>query len=143
MAWKYGPTGLILCGSTGRGKTRCAWELVKRIMVDDEPERTFYWFDCCNFGHAMQKHYRDGDFDVWVKNVSEKGLVFFDDFGKFKLTERVEVELFGLLETRFSKKLPVLITTNEQAETFYDRLTEHRGPAMIRRLREFCHLIQF
>src|SRR5580693_3800551 len=29
LAWNYGPTGLLLHGPTGRGKSRCAWLAVK------------------------------------------------------------------------------------------------------------------
>ena len=30
LEWKYGAKGLLLAGPTNRGKSRCAWELLKR-----------------------------------------------------------------------------------------------------------------
>src|SRR5688572_1498021 len=30
MAWTYGRKGIVLHGPTGRGKSRCAWELLRR-----------------------------------------------------------------------------------------------------------------
>src|SRR5262249_3555894 len=33
--WQYGPKGLLLVGPTRRGKTRAAWNLLKRLYFDE------------------------------------------------------------------------------------------------------------
>lgn len=143
MAWRYGPRGLILLGDTGLGKSRVAWTLLKRILVDDMPDRSFAWFDCIGFGHSISKHYKDEDAEEWLENLSAIDLVFMDDLGKLKLTERAEVELFGLIERRCANRLPMIVTTNDTGDSLASRMTDNRGPALIRRLREFCDPIQF
>lgn len=143
MSWQYGPQGLILMGDSGTGKTRCAWQLIRRVMVDDQPNQTVKFFDGVAFGYESARQARSETLEDWLDEIAQAGLVFMDDFGKFKMTERVEVDLFGMLDRRFSNKLPVILTTNDTSESFYARLSDHRGPAMIRRLREFCNVIQF
>lgn len=143
MAWKYGPKGLILLGETGTGKSRVAWMLLKRIIVEDRPERQFEWFDCISFGHSIAKHYRDEDAEVWLERIAKTPILFFDDLGKLKLTERAETELFGIVEKRCADQLPIIVTTNDTGDSLAARMTDNRGPAMIRRLREFCEPIQF
>lgn len=143
MGWQYGPRGLILLGETGKGKSRVAWALLNRVLTQDKPEIQFMWFDAIGFGHQIAKHYRDEDAEVWLDRVAECSLVFFDDLGKLKLTERAEVELFGVIERRCAAELPIIVTTNDTGDSLAARMTDNRGPAMIRRLREFCEPIQF
>ncbi len=143
LAWKYGPKGMILLGETGLGKSRCAWQLIRRIMVEDEESVKIKWFDCVGFGHELSKHYHEEDAEEWLEDLATCPLVFFDDLGKLKLTERAEVELFGVIERRCSNELPIIATTNDTGDSLAARMTDNRGPAMIRRLREFCQPIQF
>jgi DNA replication protein DnaC len=70
-------------------------------------------------------------------------LIYFDDLGKLKLTERAEAELFGLIERRCANGCPIIATTNDTGETLSSRMTDNRGEAMVRRLREFCETIRF
>lgn len=117
--------------------------LLKRLLIEDGYARHFYWFDSISFGHEIAKHYRDEDAEDWLDSVAKKPLLFFDDLGKLKMTERAEVELFGLIDRRCSNELPIIATTNDTGDTLASRMTDNRGPALIRRLREFCTPIQF
>lgn len=143
LAWQYGPRGLILLGETGVGKTRVAWTLLRRVLIEDKKEHTFMWFDAIAFGHKIALHYRSEDAEAWLDRVATIPLLFFDDLGKLKLTERAEVELFGVIEGRCAAGLPLIVTTNDTGDSLAARMTDNRGPAMIRRLREFCEPIQF
>ncbi len=143
MDWKLGPKGLILIGDTGLGKSRVAWELLRRVLIKDRPEVTFKWFDAIAFGHAISEKYRSENAEDWLERLSKVGLVFFDDLGKLKMTERAETELFGLIERRCANELPIIATTNDTGDSLAARMTDNRGPAMIRRLREFCGIIKF
>jgi DNA replication protein DnaC len=142
MRWEYGPRGLALIGETGKGKSRIAWSLMRRVMTEDQPDRRLVWFDCVGFGHAIAQHYKDENAEEWLEKISKVELLFFDDLGKLKLTERAETELFGLIERRCANQLPIIATTNDSGDSLAARMTENRGPAMIRRLREFCDVIR-
>jgi DNA replication protein DnaC len=143
MGWHYNSKGLAFVGDTGKGKSRIAWNLIKRVLTKDIPEQSFVWFDCVGFGHAISKHYKEEDAEEWLEKIALKGLVFFDDLGKLKLTERAETELFGVIERRCSNRLPIIATTNDSGDSLAARMTENRGPALIRRIREFCEVISF
>lgn len=140
LAWTPGPRGLILMGDTGKGKTRCAWELLRQYPK----QRRYVAFDCVSFGHELSRKYRGDEAEDWLDSLgTEIPLIFFDDLGKLKLTERAETELFGVIERRCANKLPILATTNDTGNTLAERMSENRGPALVRRLREFCDVIQF
>ena len=143
MDWSYGHMGILLTGDTGTGKTRVAWLMLRRILVQSARDYTFEWFDAIGFGHEISRHYRDEDAEDWFEKLASSDLVFFDDLGKLKLTERAETELFGLIERRCAARLPIVATTNDTGDTLGSRLTDNRGPALIRRLREFCNVIRF
>ena len=143
MEWQYGATGLIFVGETGTGKTRVAWLLIRRVLVHDKKERSFEWFDGVGFGHEISRRYRDDTAEDWLDHIAGVDLLFFDDLGKLKLTERAETELFGLIERRCAARLPIIATTNDTGDSLAARMTDNRGPAMIRRLREFCRILKY
>ena len=143
LEWKFQPQGMLFLGETGRGKSRVAWTLLRRVLVEDMPEIKFKWFDCVGFGHEIAKHYKSEDAETWLELMATIDLLFMDDLGKLKLTERAETELFGLIERRCANRKPMIVTTNDTGDTLASRMTDNRGPALIRRLREFCQPIQF
>jgi hypothetical protein len=141
-AWRYGPQGLLLHGETGKGKSRCAWILLRRLYVEED-----IWpkvFNAADFAHAITKNFNaDANPERWLENVCTAKLVFFDDFGKCRLTERGESELFGIIEYRMAAELPVIITTNFMGESLAGCMRPDIGVALVRRLRESSHCIAF
>jgi len=97
-SWQYSPTGLLLEGYAGTGKTRAAWHILKRMT---EEGRSCYGLTATQFAKAAA--------DQWHSNNEEKGeaieamdrcrrtsLLLIDDLGKQKMTERSEVELYDV-----------------------------------------------
>jgi len=78
-----------------------------------------------------------------VNCLATVDVLFFDDFGKMKFTERVESELFAVIEKRTANCLPLILTTNFTGETLEERMTLDRGVPLVRRLREFCVDVSF
>ena len=68
-------------------------------------------------------------------------ILFLDDLGKAKFTERVEMEFYDLIEFRAANKLPILFTANMSGKQLTEALGEDRGEPIMRRLREFCDII--
>jgi DNA polymerase III delta prime subunit len=142
MAWQYGPQGLLLIGPTGAGKTRAAYLLLRRLLDEDESRRIIA-FGCLDFGHEAARRFREATGETWVAGVARADVVFFDDFGKEPLTERVEAELFGLIEYRTAHHLPILATSNLTGAALEAKASADRGGPMVRRLREFCRVAVF
>ncbi len=143
MAWQYGPTGLLLSGEPRKGKTRCSWQLIHRLMVVDRREIRIKFFDCGGFADAIEQAFKDETKHEFVREVSTVPLVFMDDFGKNKFTERVEMELFNMIDRRTANLLPLIVTTNDTGESLAARMSDNRGAGMIGRLREYCTCIDF
>lgn len=144
LTWKYGPKGLLLHGNTGTGKTRTAWLVMKRLIINEF--REVQTFDSVSFGHEVSRRFSSYDADDpnrWIEWMTSIDLVFFDDLGKCRLTERVESELFGIIESRIANKKPLLITTNTVGDSLASQLSQDRGEPLVRRLREFCMCVAF
>lgn len=138
--WQYGPRGMVLVGKPGTQKTRCAWLLVGRMLREG---RKVSAFDAVDFELDCSEKFFRGEGKAWVNYLANVDLVFFDDLGKCKLTERVESTLFGLFEKRIANKKPILATTNDTGATLEGRMSEGRGSALVRRVREFCECVNF
>lgn len=136
IGWEYGPRGLLVHGPTGSGKTRATWMLIQRLIAEG---RFLMWYDCVDFGHAVARYFSDKDLDPqwWIGQLAKAPVLFFDDLGKAKLTDRVESEFFGIIEKRIANCVPTLITTNLNSKALAHMLSPDRGPAMIRRLKEY------
>jgi DNA replication protein DnaC len=143
MKWTYGSRGLILMGKTGAGKTRCAWQLLKR---EHFANHRITAFDQVSFAHkcvSMFSAVETSGWEDWIEGVQKAPIVFFDDLGKFRFSERVEMELSNIIEFRTSHLLPIIVTTNDDGDSLKARMSENRGEPVVRRLREFCDSIVF
>ncbi len=147
MVWKYGRKGLVLDGETGLGKTRTAWLLLRRVLVDDGRDIKFAWFKDITFGQELGIRYRNETAEEWLQGLAKVPLLFIDDIGKMKLTDRAESELFGIIDQRCENGLPMIVTTNDTGESLKNRMdaanNAGRGAPLVRRLREFCEQIKF
>ena len=137
--WKYQPKGLVIRGSTRLGKTRAAWLLIKRLMLEG---RSVKAMTCGEFARQAAENAGDGARD-WFDEMTKVDVLFVDDLGKSKLTERVESDLFDIIESRAANLKPCLFTTNFDGETLKGKMTNDRGDALISRIREFCQAVNF
>ena len=140
LAWEYGPKGLLLVGQTATGKTRTAWMLLKKLIQSGLYVEAF---DCMGFSHKCSRMFGDFVGAEWIERLVGVDVVYLDDLGKGKLTERVEAEMFGLIERRCAQKRPIIATLNMTGQTMQSKLTTDRGEPLVRRLREFCSQVVF
>lgn len=140
-AWQLGPTGLILHGETGSGKTRLAWLLLHRLFVWEFVNPVV--FRVGELEEAMVQAYRAGRSDALLARLRRARVLFIDDFGKDKFTERLEAFLFTLINDRYEFKSPLLLTTNYVGDQLEARFQDaERGRPALRRLRECCHAVR-
>lgn len=134
LGWVYGPKGLVLHGATGRGKTRLAYLLVRRLVLDGHSVSAF---DPLSFAHRVGETFGEYQGERFIREQQRVDVLMLDDLGKAKLTERAEAELFGLVEHRIAHFKPLIVTTNFVGDKLSDKLSEDRATPLVRRLREF------
>lgn len=142
MAWTYGGKGLLLTGSTGKCKSRCVWLLLKREFIDGK--RNFEAIDhSVGFQYGEQFAKSSAEASRWVQKLSKADILLMDDVFKVKLTDSLEAALFTVISNRTEHKKPILCTLNDTGATLSARMSEDRGKALVRRLGEFCTVINF
>ena len=141
LGWQFGPRGLMIGGPTGQGKTRSLMLLCRRLVIEEGRQVKLFMGN--SFARACADMFGEGSSTQWMKDAIKADVVVLDDLGKFKLTERVESELSGLVEERTSWGRPVLVTLNATGEELKAKLSADRGAPLLRRLREFCEPIAF
>ena len=143
MRWKFNPVGLLLVGETDRGKTRCMFKLIERLVVKEHHKvKGFFPEDFrLRVSDNLKTEKRATGF---LKEFSEVDVLFLDDLFADKLSESLESFIFGLIDARIRWKRPMLITTQRTNEEFAALAKDKiRAAAIIRRLRDFCTIIEF
>lgn len=131
--------GLVIHGVTGMGKTRLMWQLAKRIYVTEM--KGMKVLRDSSFGRMIERSYAEGmgKHDQLVERLSRVAFLLIDDLGKAKLTDRVESDLFDIIDSRYAAGLPCIFTTQFVADTLAERFsTFETGEAVVRRIRETC-----
>lgn len=138
-----GLRGLGIVGTTGKGKTRLLCCAIKRGM----DAGWFAGFEIISHTafSGVARRAACGD----PKNEDERKLrhlrdvhcLLLDDLGKAPNTERADAELEELIEYRTTHQLPILWTANGSGAWLEARFGPDRGPALLRRLTEFCDCI--
>jgi DNA replication protein DnaC len=147
LAWQYGPRGLLLYGNSGGGKTRVMAALLMRLY-GVQAIRTGLWNAQELFSEITkrQEFGRDcaGEF---INTLAGMGLLLVDDFGQ-ECTSKANNEItiqwfFRLLDMRYSRGLPLMITTNQRSDTLFESSRGSTYSPALRRMLEVSEPVFF
>lgn len=141
MKWVHGPTGLLLHGGTGLGKSRCAWALMEREYMDG---KSIASADALA-GLEYASLYAESASVVyeWVEDMINADVLLLDDVFKVRLTDSFEGVIFAVIDRRVQWLRPTIITCNDSGRTLAERMSDDRGEPMVRRMKENCTSIHF
>lgn len=143
MEYADNPEGwLVLQGGYGSGKTMLAcaivnaqWEAGREAHYDTVP-------DILRMLRGGYNSTSDG-FDERMNLLADVPLLVLDDLGAERGTDWANEQIYLMLNGRYRKKLPLVVTTNENLDT-----TEKIDPRIVSRLKQgtervggFCRLI--
>jgi DNA replication protein DnaC len=134
-----GGKGIGLVGPTGGCKTRKMFLLLRKLHYQGV---RVGWIRATDFSRASSEIFDSDDAvkneaRAALKNARNAAVLFIDDLGKERFTDRTELELYRLIEERISSLRPTLWTTNLRGADLRELMSENRGPTIIRRLAEF------
>lgn len=138
LKWSVGPKGIALAGKTGAGKTRTMFLLLHKLHTDGHRVMAMSAKKFEGYCHRMFE--KDDDARDRLRMMKRAEILFIDDVGKEKFTERVESEFYDLIETRTSHLRPILWTCNTNGAGLIAMMSADRGEPIVRRLKEFTQI---
>jgi DNA replication protein DnaC len=148
-----GEKGLLLMGKNGMCKTRATCLLLERYC---RAGYSIAMVRSTRFAQLVALQFKDDEYDIspnsvisgrgestgeksrkLLKAIRSSDVLLIDDIGKEKFSERVETELFDLLEFRTSSMRRTLLTSNLSLTELALKLSQDQGLAIVRRIKEF------
>ena len=102
--------GLIIYGGIGTGKT-----FLSCSVLNDVIEKYLYECKIINFSQILNDLQKGGfnlDRNEYIGNLTSKTLLVFDDFGIERDTEYALEQIYNVINARYQKEKPTIITTN-------------------------------
>jgi DNA replication protein DnaC len=105
---------LVLMGPTGRGKTAQAWAAILAATEAGwrpAPDvKRYIWCHAVQLADALRP---SDNSDQIIRDLCRAQLLVIDDFGAARLTEWQIERLAFIVDARWQRSLPVLLTTNQ------------------------------
>ena len=139
VATNYLPCGkgLLIHGSTRKGKTRTAWFIANRLWNEDNYKYKYLFLTMFELEARIAASWGNSTWDKTMLHMTNVPLLFLDDMGKEKMTDRMASCLFALIDQRTMHKRPTIITTNLTGETLLERFHDKEtGAAFVARLKD-------
>lgn len=136
-------SGLLLHGTTGIGKTRAIWEIIRRQWVESakrDRQLPYQFLTMRKIEGMIEKGFDDRQHAKMLDGLIELPFLVIDDFGKERLTQRMASDLFAIIDERSTAQRPTIISTNYNGTTLLERFDSRdieTGKAMIRRLKDY------
>ena len=106
--WRHGQ-GVILCGSVGAGKTRCAIMLLKTIM-DSDPKIKGYFLPMSDLLSMVIRSQSEGGM---IQDLLENQVIVIDDMDKVPVDkEWARTQIFAFYDSMFREGITMIGTTN-------------------------------
>lgn len=142
LTWdRSGKKGIGLIGPTGKGKTRLMFELMRLYVFADERRMTY--INASAIGDELAASYGRGaeSAEEYLQTLIGASILFIDDLGKGKVTERTESAIYRIIETRMIYQRLLFFTSNCTKDDLLQRFSADGGEPIVRRLREMCEII--
>ena len=139
-AWPLVGASLLLYGPPRRGKTRLAWMLCRKHYLTGA---SVLAMDAPQFSAEASGAYRDGKEGEFFARMVKPEILFVDDAGKTRMTDRTLEALFTVIERRGARRKAMLITINGKTEDLLakwldrEKLDPETAGAIIARLDEW------
>lgn len=146
-----GRNGLVISGTKGTGKTHIAaaianYLLNKGIAVICMTERNLLGEIQHTYSNSVFLGVGRSSESIIRKSYEMVPLLIIDDLGKERPTEWTLATLYAIIDGRYAKGMPTIITTNYDKESLISRLTpagsdKVTADAILDRLDEMCDSI--
>jgi hypothetical protein len=143
VGWEWSAKGLGLVGMAGKGKTRAAYHICYRMLMEGKrviatSAPTFARLCIDQFSDNKT---RKAEAESTISKIYKADVWFLDDLGKQRMTDRGEMELYAVLEHRTASLLPTLWTANAKSAVLLQMFSEDRGEPIMRRLIDFSRIV--
>lgn len=137
MSWFPEGKGLLIHGATRKGKTRTAWFIANRLFNANPLSFRYLFLSMFDLEVRLVAAWGKESWDKEMLKMTSIPLLFLDDLGKEKMTDRMASVLFALIDQRTQKRLPTIITTNLTGDTLLERFHDKEiGAAFVARLKD-------
>jgi DNA replication protein DnaC len=140
---RVGP-GLLLYGSTGKGKTRAMWEVLKRhhfagirVCAASALDIQEAVVDKNSTDQLERQNARK-----LLQAAKDAGILLIDDIGKERTSQAVAAVLHKIVELRSHFRKPILWTTELGSDALAQRLGEEYANGLVRRIVEFSEIVE-
>ena len=140
-------TGLLIHGTTGVGKTRALWEVVRRMWVekaDKDINMPYLFLTMRKIESMIEQGFDTKKHGTMLESLIEHPLLVIDDLGKERLTSRMASDLFAIVDERSVNRKTTIISTNFNGTTLLERFEnkdKETGVAFIRRLKDYYTIV--
>jgi hypothetical protein len=141
LGWQFGPRGLLIGGPPRLGKTRLVYLLLSRLHHLER--RKISALTATTFSHHVSARFAEGGGkgESFIDELAAVQVLFIDDIGKGRLTERVEAEFFHVIDTRSAHLRPTILTTNLNGQAFASMWSPDRAEPLLGRFQEFFQTV--
>jgi hypothetical protein len=131
LRWSPSARGVGLSGASRSGKTFILTELMR---LQYESGKSVHMPTASDFAYSVGSGH-DGDRREMIAKCLHVDCLFLDDIGNCRYTDRVEKDLFHVLENRKRNLKPVFCTINGKGADLVASLSEHTAIPIVNRLR--------
>lgn len=126
--------GLLITGSVGNGKSYLSFAIANSLLKKGVP------VVCISINGLLERIRetynswgREGEYEI-LKSIEAADLLVIDDLGTEQGTEWSLSKIYTILDSRYRKKLPTIVTSNYSL----GQLKERYGERIVDRLIEMC-----
>ena len=135
--WLPTGKGLLVHGTTRKGKTRTAWYIADRLFKANPKANRFLFLTMFELEARLVASWGTSTWDKTMHHMVNVPLLFLDDLGKERMTERMASCLFALVDQRTMHQRSTIITTNLTGDTLLERFHDKEtGAAFVARLKD-------
>lgn len=130
--------GMALMGDQGSGKTTALWSLFRKL---EQTGLNPIMLGSLEMGRILGEAARDIKAVAWMHRCR---VLMIDDLGKERASPGVASLFWEVLNERYNKNLPIIVSSRFTGEEFEKRFgEEHLGQDIRRRMNELCRPIRF